>query len=153
MANLNKVMLMGHMTRDVELKALPSGTSVAEFGLAMTRKWSDQGGAKKEETCFVDCVVFGKLADVIGAYKKKGDPLFVEGRLKLDQWEKDGTKRSKIRVIVESFQFLNRAQPQGDGGYQGEAGEQPQRQAAKPRAQQAAPQDDAPPIDEADVPF
>lgn len=138
MANFNKVMLMGNITRDPELKYLPSNTAVAEFGMAINRSWTDAHGQKKEEVTFVDCSVFGKLAEVLGQYKKKGDPLFIEGRLKLEQWEaQDGSKRSKMKVIVEGFQFLNRGesqqgnnnrtaprgkqQPQQDeGGYQGE---------------------------------
>jgi single-strand DNA-binding protein len=115
MANLNKVMLMGNITRDPELKYMPNQTAVCDFGLAINRTWTGQDGVKKEETTFVDCSCFGKTAEILSKYKKKGDPLFVDGRLKLDQWEaQDGTKRSKMRVIVENFQFLNRsAGPQG----------------------------------------
>jgi len=109
MANLNKVMLMGNITRDPELKFLPSNTAICDFGLAINRTWTGQDGVKKEEVTFVDCSCFGKTAEILSKYKKKGDPLFIEGRLKLDQWEaQDGTKRSKIKVIVENFQFLNR---------------------------------------------
>jgi single-strand DNA-binding protein len=116
MANLNKVMLMGNITRDPELTYLPSQTPVCEFGLAVNRSWTGQDGVKKEETTFVDCTCFGKTAEVLSKYKKKGDPLFVEGRLKLDQWEaQDGSKRSKMRVVVENFQFLNRGSGQGAG--------------------------------------
>lgn len=116
MANLNKVFLMGNLTRDPEVKYLPSQTPVCEFGLAVNRTWTGQDGVKKEETTFVDCTAFAKQAELLGKYKKKGDPLFIEGRLKLDQWEaQDGTKRSKMRVVIENFQFLNRAQPGGYG--------------------------------------
>jgi single-strand DNA-binding protein len=115
-ANLNKVFLMGNITRDIDLKFLPNQTPVAEFGMAINRTWNDSSGNKKEEVTFVDCTCFGKLAEVLGQYKKKGDPLFIEGRLKLDQWEaQDGTKRSKIRVIVETFQFLNKREGNGEG--------------------------------------
>ncbi|HVX85909.1 MAG TPA: single-stranded DNA-binding protein [Phycisphaerae bacterium] len=125
MANFNKVLLMGNITRDPELKYMPNQTAVCDFGLAVNRTWTGQDGVKKEETTFVDCSCFGKTAEILSKYKKKGDPLFVEGRLKLDQWEaQDGTKRSKMRVVVENFQFLNRSGGQGapGGGYAGQEG-------------------------------
>lgn len=125
MANFNKVLLMGNITRDLDLKYLPSQTAVCEFGLAVNRTWTGQDGVRKEEVTFVDCTCFGKTAEILAKYKKKGDPLFVEGRLKLDQWEaQDGSKRSKMRVVVENFQFLNRGQPGGNfgGGGGGAAG-------------------------------
>lgn len=181
MANLNKVMLIGNMTRDPELKYLPSQTPVCEFGLAVSRTWTGQDGVKKEETTFVDCTCFSKQAEVLAKYKKKGDPLFIEGRLKLDQWEaQDGSKRSKMRVIIENFQFLNRSSGQfagqntgqgggQQGGYSGEAeyaGEsspvqttpaarQPYRPAGRPAAQPAprpAPAPAAPNYEAGDVP-
>src|SRR4051812_38719327 len=145
MANLNKVLLIGNLTRDPELKYLPNQPAVCDFGLAVNRTWTGQDGTKKEETTFVDCSCFGKTAEILSKYKKKGDPLFVEGRLKLDQWEaQDGGKRSKMRVIVENFQFLNRGQPGGYGGapaaeageYAGEPAAAPQ-QPAYPQRQQA----------------
>lgn len=125
MANVNKVFLIGNMTRDPELKYLPSQTALCEFGLAINRKWNDGKGQAKEETTFVDCSAFGKTAEILAKYKRKGDPLFVEGRLKLDQWEaKDGSKRSKLRVVVDNFQFLSngggRKPDEASGGYSGE---------------------------------
>ena len=115
MANLNKVMLIGNMTRDPQLSYLPSQTPVVEFGIATTRKFKKQDGSQGEETCFVDCQMFGKRAEVINQYFKKGDPIFVEGRLKFDSWTaQDGAKRSKLRVFVESFEFLGK----GGGGRQ-----------------------------------
>lgn len=139
MANLNKVMLIGNLTRDPELKYLPNQTAVCEFGLAVNRTWTGQDGVKKEETTFVDCTAWAKQAEVLQKWRKKGDPLFVEGRLKLDQWEaQDGSKRSKMRVIVENFQFLNRGQP---GGYGAPAAADPGEYAGEPAAAQApAPQ-------------
>ena len=127
MANLNKVLLMGNITRDPELKYMPNQTAVCDVSIAVNRTWTGQDGVKKEEVTFVDCSCFGKTAEILSKYKKKGDPLFVEGRLKLDQWEaQDGTKRSKMRVIIENFQFLNRGQGApgggGGGGYGGEEG-------------------------------
>lgn len=116
MANLNKVMLIGNMTRDPQLSYLPSQTPVVEFGVATTRKFKKQDGSQGEETCFVDCQMFGKRAEVVNQYFKKGDPIFVEGRLKFDSWTaQDGAKRSKLRVFVENFEFLGKA---GGGGRQ-----------------------------------
>jgi single-strand DNA-binding protein len=107
MANFNKVILMGNLTRDPQLSYLPSQTAVVDFGIATNRKWTGQDGQQREEVCFVDCRAFGKPAETINKYCKKGKPLLVEGRLTLDQWTaQDGQKRSKHRVTVESFQFL-----------------------------------------------
>jgi len=107
MANLNKVFLMGNLTRDPELRYTPSGTAVVDFGMAMNRRWTSQDGQKKEDTCFVDVQAWARSAEVISEYCRKGAPLFVEGRLQFDSWEgRDGQKRSKLRVTVENFQFL-----------------------------------------------
>ncbi|MCD6174609.1 MAG: single-stranded DNA-binding protein [Planctomycetes bacterium] len=118
MASFNKVILIGNLTRDPQLSFLPSQTPVVEFGLASSRKYKKQDGTLCEDTCFVECQMFGKRAEVINQYLKKGDPLFVEGRLKFDSWEKDGQKRSKLRVFVENFEFLGKGGGQG-GGNQG----------------------------------
>ena len=134
MANFNKVLLMGNLTRDPQLTYLPSQTAVVEFGLAVNRKWTGQDGSTREEVCFVDCRAFGKTAENINKYLKKGRPLFVEGRLSFDSWTaQDGTKRSKHRVTVESFQFLgapggaNAGQAeQGSSGVDSQAQEGPQ---------------------------
>ena len=107
MANFNKVLLLGNLTRDPQLSYLPSQTAVVDFGLAVNRKWKGQDGIKKEKVCFVDCRAFGRAAENINKYCKKGDPLFVEGRLTYDSWTtEDGSKRSKHRVTVETFQLL-----------------------------------------------
>lgn len=108
MASHNRVSLIGNLTRDPQIKHLPSNTTVADFGLAMNRRYKTQSGEEKEEVCFIDCSAFGKQADVIAQYCRKGKQLFIEGRLKYDVWDdKAGTgKRSKISVIVENFQFL-----------------------------------------------
>ncbi|MHC4286889.1 MAG: single-stranded DNA-binding protein [Planctomycetota bacterium] len=119
MANLNKVMLIGNMTRDPQLSYLPSQTPVVEFGLAISRRYKKQDGSQGEDVCFVDCQMFGKRAEVINQYLKKGDPIFVEGRLKFDSWEKDGQKRSKLRVFVENFEFLGKGGGQGSGNQGG----------------------------------
>lgn len=109
MANLNKVMLIGNLTRDPQLSYLPSQTPVVEFGLATNRRFKKQDGSQGEEICFVDCQMFGKRAETVNKYFKKGDPIFVEGRLKFDQWNaQDGSKRSKLRVFVENFEFLGK---------------------------------------------
>lgn len=110
MSNFNKVLLMGNLTRDPQLSYTPNQTAVVDFGLAVNRKWTSRDGEKKDETCFVDCRAFGKLAENINKYLRKGRPLFVEGRLTFDTWTaQDGTKRSKHRVTVENFQFLGGA--------------------------------------------
>lgn len=116
MASFNRVLLMGNLTRDVQTKTIGGGTTVAEFGLACNRKFKTGDGEQKEEVLFVDCTAFGKPAEIIEKYCSKGKQLFVEGRLKLDQWEdkQSGQKRSKISVVVENFQLM--------GGNEGGAG-------------------------------
>ena len=107
MANFNKVLLIGNLTRDPQLSYLPSQTAVVDFGLAVNRRWTGKDGEKKEETCFVDCTSFGRPAETINKYLTKGRPVFVEGRLTFNSWTaQDGTKRSKLKVTVENFQFL-----------------------------------------------
>ena len=107
MANLNKVFLIGNLTRDPELRYTPNGVAVAEFGMAMNRNWTSQNGEKREETCFVDLQAWARTAEVISEYCRKGRPIFVEGRLTFDSWEgRDGQRRSRLRVTVENFQFL-----------------------------------------------
>ncbi|MHC4149960.1 MAG: single-stranded DNA-binding protein, partial [Planctomycetota bacterium] len=108
MASLNKILLMGNLTRDPQLTYLPSQTAVVEFGLAVNRRWTGKDGDARQETCFVDCRAFGRQAENINKYLTKGRALFVEGRLTFDTWTaQDGTKRSKHRVTVENFQFLS----------------------------------------------
>jgi len=104
--NYNKVILLGRLTRDPELRKTTGGTSVTDFGLAVTRVWKNQGGEQQEETLFVDIVAWGAQAELIHGSVKKGHRLHVEGRLKLETWEKDGEKRSRIRVHMEGFQFI-----------------------------------------------
>ncbi len=109
MANLNKVFLIGNLTRDPELRYTPSGTAIASFGIAVNRNWKGQSGEKKEEVCFVDINMFGRRAEVINEYFSKGNPIFIEGRLQFQQWEtKDGQKRNTLRVVAEDFQFLGK---------------------------------------------
>lgn len=107
MSNFNKVLLMGRLTRDPELRISSGGLSICKFSIAVGRKFKGQDGEMKEETAFIDVDAFGKQADVISKYFTKGKPIFVEGRLKLDQWESEGQKRSKLGVVLEGFQFIS----------------------------------------------
>lgn len=151
MANLNKVMLMGNLTRDIRLTYLPSNTPVAEFGLATNRTWVGQDGQKHEEATFVELRMFGKRAEVLNKYLHKGDPLFIEGRLHLDSWDdkQTGQKRSKTVVMIEDFQFLGRAGGAREGGPAPEAGAAaPRRPAAAPTPQASSDAPAAPPADD-----
>ena len=106
-ACLNKTMLIGNITRDVELKYTASGAAVANFGLAVNRIYTNADGEKVEDTCFLDIVAWNRLAEVAGEYLSKGRPVFIEGRLQMDTWEQeDGQKRSKLKVIAQNIQFL-----------------------------------------------
>lgn len=123
MANFNKVLLAGNLTRDPQLSYLPSQTAVVEFGLAVNRSWTGKDGEKKEDTCFVDCRAFAKQAETMNKYLKKGSPVLIEGRLKFDSWTaQDGSKRSKHSVVIETFQFLG-AGPGGGGQDSGGGGQ------------------------------
>lgn len=126
MASYNKVILLGNLTRDPELRYLPnSQTAVVEIGLATNRKWTAQDGSQREEVCFVDCKMFGKRAEVINKYLKKGNPIFIEGRLTFDSWQaQDGSKRSKLRVMIENFEFLGGGQRSDGGGQEDYGGQQ-----------------------------
>jgi single-strand DNA-binding protein len=150
MASFNKVILAGNLTRDPELRYTPKGTAIARIGLACNRKWKSETGELKEEVTYVDVDAFGKQAETIGQYLKKGRPILLEGRLRYETWEDKQTKqkKSKLGVVLENFQFL-------DSGNRGEGGgaEAP---AARPAAAAApAPQGaeaDGPPEGD-DVPF
>ncbi|NQT84981.1 single-stranded DNA-binding protein [bacterium] len=107
MASLNKVMLIGNLTKDPELRYTPSGTAVADFRMAINREWTDKEGEKRSETCFVDIVAWRRQAEVCDQFLSKGSLLYVEGRLQLDTWETpQGERRSKHRVVAERVQFL-----------------------------------------------
>jgi single-strand DNA-binding protein len=145
MASFNKVILVGNLTRDPELRYTPKGMAIAKLGLAVNRVWKNEAGESKEEVTFIDIDAFGKQAENIGNFLKKGRPILVEGRLRLDQWEdkQTGQKRSKLGVVLENFQFL-------DSGNRGEgAGESQRRTAA---ATPAAPAQTAPPPSEPEPP-
>lgn len=108
MAGYNKVILIGNLTRDPVAGTIPnSGTSVCDFSLAMNRRWKDANGNEREEVLFMDCTAFGKQAETIARTLTKGRALHVEGRLKLDRWEQDGQRRSKVRVVVERFRYAD----------------------------------------------
>jgi single-strand DNA-binding protein len=116
MGSMNRVFLMGNLTRDPELKQLPSGMAVADMGMAVNEKFKGKDGELVETTCFVDVSAFGRQAEACGQYLKKGAPVLVEGRLKYDTWESDGQKRSKIRVRADRVQFVGRAKSENDAG-------------------------------------
>ena len=124
MQGFNKVIIAGNLTRDPELRYTPSGMAIAKFGLAVNRRWKDQNGEQKEETTFVDVDAFGKQAELIGQYMKKGRPLLVEGRLRLDTWEDKQTqqKKSKLGVVLEGMTFLDSGQTREGGDFGGAAG-------------------------------
>jgi len=136
---LNKVLLYGNLTRDPELKALPGGQQVASFGLATNRSFKNKEGAQQEQTEFHNIVAFGRTAEVMAQYLKKGRPVYVEGRIQTRSWDKDGVKQYRTEIVVDTFQFG--AQAGGDGaprsGYAGAS--QPTEQA--PAAPQQAPTD------------
>ena len=122
MASFNKVILMGNLPRDPELRVTAGGLSICKLGLAVNRVYTTKDGERREETTFVDIDAFGKQAEVISKYMRKGRPIFVEGRLKFDQWESEGQKRSKLGVILDKFEFLggrdDDAGGQSGGGYE-----------------------------------
>ncbi|MDE6576310.1 MAG: single-stranded DNA-binding protein [Opitutales bacterium] len=121
MASFNKVILLGNLTRDPEVRTSASGTPICKFGLATSRVSRGSDGESREEVVFVDVDAFGKQAELIGRYFTKGRPIFVEGRLRLDQWESQaGERRSKLCVVLESFQFIgNQRDEEADGGFGG----------------------------------
>src|SRR5947208_2325096 len=118
MANYNKVLLMGNLTRDPQLKYLPNQTPVVDFGMAINRRFKGADGQDRDEVCFVDCSAFARTAEVINQYFQKGKPIFIEGRLKYDSWEdkNGGGKRSRLVVIVDRFEFIGGKDGGGGGG-------------------------------------
>ncbi|WP_221030214.1 single-stranded DNA-binding protein [Actomonas aquatica] len=157
MANLNRVLLIGNLTRDPELRVTPKGNSICQFGLAVNRSFKDGSGQTREETTFIDVEAWGRQGETISKYCTKGRALFVEGRLRFDQWEdkNTGQKRSRLSVVLENFQFIG-GRGDGDnegGGSSGGGGNyspSPERNSPPPRAPRPAPADDN--LDE-DVPF
>ena len=155
MANFNKVILAGNLTRDPELRYTPKGTAVTKITLAVNRIWKTETGESKEEVTFVDVDSFGRQAEVIAQYMKKGRPFLVEGRLKLDQWEDKNThqKQSKLKVVLESFSFIDSGR--GDAAASGEPAQSRPAAAGSAAAAPAAAEPiegDGPPEGD-DVPF
>jgi single-strand DNA-binding protein len=161
MANLNKVMLIGNLTRDPELRHTPKGTAVSEISMAINRVWNNDQGQKQEETTFVEVTLWGRQAELAQQYLTKGRPVYIEGRLNLDTWDdkETGKKRSKLRVIGENMQFLSSGTGAGGGGggsseRSSQASSPSQRQSSpqgSPQGASAAPTDDYPEDD--DIPF
>jgi single-strand DNA-binding protein len=147
MASFNRVILLGNLTRDPELRYTPKGTAVARLGVAVNRQWKSDTGEQKEEVTFVDVDAFGRHAEVIGQYFKKGRPILIEGRLKYESWDDKQTsqKRSKLMVVLESFQFVDSTRPEGGGA--------PAAKRPAATTESAAPAEaEAPAVDD-DVPF
>jgi single-strand DNA-binding protein len=165
MASYNKVLLIGNLTRDPELKYTPKGTAIANIGLAVNRRWTTETGEQKEDVTFVDVEVWGRQAETVGQYLSKGKPIFVEGRLKLDSWEdkETGQKKSKMRVVCEHFQFIGApgGAPSGRAEFKDESpSDQPPARPAGRSGRTAAPpardagEAEAPPAAEDDnIPF
>ncbi len=153
MASYNKVILMGNLTRDPEMRVTPNGNSICKLGLAVSRTFSTRDGERREETTFVDIDAFGKQAEVIAKYMRKGRPIMIEGRLKLDQWEtNDGQKRSKLGVILENFQFLGGRDDNASSGGGYENSSPPARAQADSPASGGNDSNDDDALDQ-DVPF
>ena len=158
MASFNKVILVGNLTRDPELRYTPKGMAIAKIGVAVNRVWTNEAGEKKEEVTFVDVDVFGRTAENVGQYMRKGRPILIEGRLRLDQWDdkQTGQKKSRLGVVAETVQFLG--SPGGPGGPGAEgapAPARPARPAPAPTAPAPSPEpaeSEVPPESD-DVPF
>ena len=153
MANLNRVLLIGNLTRDPEVRYTPKGTAVTEIGLAVNRIYSGEDGEKKEETTFVDVTLWARQAEIAGQYLKKGRPVFIEGRLQLDTWDdkQTGQKRSRLRVVAENLQLLgSRQEGEGSG-----TSSPPPRRGPSPSAPPARPEPRDPDLDAEpdDIPF
>ena len=161
MPSLNKVLLMGNLTRDPELRVTPKGTSICQFSLAINRQFKMESGETREEVTYIDIEAWGKQGETIAKYVTKGRPLYVEGRLRLEQWEDKNTKekRSRMKVVLEQFQFLGDGRGGGAGGGAGPAsgggeessGGSPERHAPPARGS-TAPKPPQENLDE-DVPF
>ena len=147
MPSLNKVLLMGNLTRDPELRVTPKGTPICQFSLAINRQFKMESGETREEVIYVDVEAWGQQGETIAKYCTKGRPLYVEGRLRLDQWEDKNTKekRSRMKVVLEQFQFLGDSRGGGGGGAPVGGGEEspgggsPERHSPPPRPAGAKP--------------
>lgn len=154
MPDYNKVILMGRITRDIETRFLPSNTAVVNIGIAVNRKWRDkQSGEQREEVTFVDCEAFGRTAEVMAEHLHKGRPVFIEGRLKFDQFQdRDGNNRSKLKVIVEQFQFIDGGD-RDDNNRQQREPQRSRREEPEPTTRGRTEPDDHVPLDDDDIPF
>jgi single-strand DNA-binding protein len=156
MASLNKVLLIGNLTRDPEVRMMSSGRPVCNFGIALNRSYKDSEGNKREEVTFVDVECFGPRAEAVGRFFSKGRPIFIEGRLKLDQWEsKEGEKRSAIRVVLDNFEFVDSGKSDGSSS-PNDSIPQPTRAPDALEPSVSPPKEDSPPTDsdlDEDVPF
>ena len=147
MASFNKVILLGNLTRDPEVRYTPKGTAVTELGMAVNRVYTAENGEKREETTFVDITLWGRTAEIAGEYLKKGRPVFIEGRLQLDTWDdkQSGQKRSKLKVVGEGLQLIG-SRPGGGGGGGGEdegsSAPRSSKSTPPPKAAPSAPDDD-----------
>ncbi len=154
MASFNRVILMGNVTRDPELRYLASGSAVCELGMAMNRRYKDKDGKSVDETTFVDVTLWSRTAEIAGEYLTKGSPVLIEGHLKLDSWEKDGKKNYKLKVVGDTMQLLStRGQgggaPGGGGGERSERQERPASRGPAPQRGKPAPaKSNAPPSDD-----
>jgi single-strand DNA-binding protein len=151
MASFNKVILLGNLTRDPEVRYTPKGTAVTELGMAVNRVYTAENGEKREEATFVDVTLWGRTAEIAGEYLKKGRPVFIEGRLQLDTWDdkQSGQKRSKLKVVGEGLQLIG-SRPGGGG-----AGGGDEEGSSAPRASKSAPPPKAAPAgpDDDEIPF
>ncbi len=155
MASFNKVILLGNLTRDPELRYTPKGSAIARLGMAVNRSYKTESGETMEEVTFIDIDAWGKQAELISQYLRKGNPLFVEGRLKLDQWDdkNTGQKVSKLRVVMENFQFVGgRAEAGASSGTPMSPAARQSRPQSNNVAPPSAPDSDGPPPED-DVPF
>lgn len=149
--SFNKVLLMGNLTRDPELKYTPNNTPVAQIGLAVNRRYKTRDGESREETCFVECEAWSSTAEVMSNYLSKGRPVFIEGRLKLDQWQdQEGNNRSRLKVVIENFQFID-SRGDGDAGGGGGGGGGRSGHSSAPSGSDT--NIDRAPVDEDDIPF
>ena len=137
-ASVNRVLLLGNLTRDPEVRYLPSGQANAALRMATTRRFKTQQGEEKEETCFVDVVVWGKQAEACGQYLSMGSPLFVEGRLQYEEWEKDGQKHNRVSIVAERTQFVGAPPPRRANDDGGAAQSAPEKAAARKAVAPAA---------------
>ena len=163
MPSLNKVLLMGNLTRDPELRVTPKGTPICQFSLAINRQFKMESGESREEVIYVDVEAWGKQGETIAKYMTKGRPLYVEGRLRLDQWEDKTTKekRSRMKVVLEQFQFLGDSRGGGGGGgapapsseFDQTGGPSPERHAPPPRSSSPPAKPAGSDSVEEDVPF